>query len=147
MYFKKHIVLFLFGLLIAGVQLSAQQLAGITFIGNSLGVKTLTTYEVLEYYKARRNLWPSNKAVIACLPPSKTQEATDVCAKIYGKSVAEVQKFWLSEVFKGRSRSPYFALSDEDLLEYVSSTPGAIGAFINERNLAIPQELQLQIKP
>jgi hypothetical protein len=146
MYFKRNIALLMMGLL---MQISfvarAQSLSGITFIGNSLGVKSFSEQQVVEYFKAKKNLWPSNKAVIVCLPATQSAESAEICSKLYGKSVNEVQKFWLAEVFKGRSRSPYFGDADEDIIEYVKKNPGAIGAFINERALTIPPDLQLQI--
>jgi hypothetical protein len=122
-----------------------QNLSGITVIGNNTGLKSISEQTAIEYFKARNNLWPSNKAVIICLPSTQSAEAAEVCSKIYGKSATEVQKFWLAEVFKGRSRSPHFGESDEEIIDYVKRNPGAFAAFINERSLAIPPEIQLQI--
>jgi hypothetical protein len=48
-------------------------------------------------------------------------------------------------VFQGRSRSPQFVESDQDLIDYINQTPGAIGAFVNDKGLPIPAELVLQI--
>jgi hypothetical protein len=146
MSFRSNIILLIVGLLLQiGLSLRAQNLTGITVIGNNLGLKSMSEQQTIEYFKARNNLWPSNKPVLVCLPATQSTEAVEVCSKIYGKTVTEVQKFWLAEVFKGRSRSPHFAESDEEMIEFVKKNPGAIGAFINERGLAIPQELQLQI--
>jgi hypothetical protein len=142
---RSNIALFVVCLLLLSFGLRAQNLTGITIIGNNLGLKSMSEQQTIEYFKARNNLWPSNKPVLVCLPATQSAEAVEVCSKLYGKTVTEVQKFWLAEVFKGRSRSPHFAESDEEMIEFVKKNPGAIGAFINEKGLAIPQELQLQI--
>lgn len=136
-------------LLLAIISSSAmgQSLAGLTFIGNNLGTSSLKEQEVKDAFKAKNNFWPNGKALTVCLPETNSPDALDVSRKVYGKTVTEVQKFWLSQVFQGRSRSPMFFESDEEMIGYIAKTPGAIGAFINEKSLSIPKELSLQILP
>ena len=125
----------------------AQSLGGLTFIGNNLGTSSLKEQEVKDAFKAKNNFWPNGKTLTVCLPETNSSDAPDVSRKIYGKTVSEVQKFWLSQVFQGRSRSPVFFESDEEMIAYVTKTPGAIGAFVNEKGLTVPKELTLQILP
>jgi ABC-type phosphate transport system substrate-binding protein len=122
-----------------------QALSGLTIIANNIGTKSMKEQQVIDAFKAKNNLWSNGKAVAVCLPPTESSDASEISRKIYGKSVSEVQKFWLAIVFQGRSRSPHFAESDQDLIKYISQTPGAIGAFVNEKGLPIPAELSLQI--
>lgn len=145
---KNRISLFFFSMLfMAGLNLCGQRFAGIVVIGNNLGSINLSEQQVTEAFKAKNNFWPNGKALSVCLPETQSTDAYVVCSGIYGKSVAEVQKFWLSQVFQGRSRAPHFFDTDAEMIEFISKTPGAIGAFVNERNLSIPSELLLQINP
>jgi hypothetical protein len=125
----------------------AQSLSGLTFIGNNLGTSSLKEQEVKDAFKAKNNFWPNGKTLTVCLPETNSSDATEVSRKIYGKTVSEVQKFWLSQVFQGRSRSPMFFESDEDMIAFITKTPGAIGAFVNDKGLSVPKELTLQILP
>ncbi|MFN5620248.1 MAG: hypothetical protein ACK478_03005 [Flavobacteriales bacterium] len=134
-------------LLFIGREVDAQRLAGLTIIGNNLGSKSFSEQQVIDAFKAKNNFWSNGKALSVCLPETKTADATPVCSKVYGKTVAEVQKFWLSQVFQGRSRAPHFLETDQDMIDFVLKTPGAIGAFVNEKNIAVPAELTLQINP
>ena len=124
---------------------SGQRTAGITFIGKELGVVTLTEQEVIDVFKAKKSLWSNGKSVFICLPETKSSDASDVCSKIYGKTASEVQKFWLTQVFQGRSRAPHFFESDQSMIDFVAKNPGAIGVFINEEGLKVPAELLIQI--
>jgi len=125
----------------------AQSLGGLTFIGNNIGTSSLKEQEVKDAFKAKNNFWPNGKSLTVCLPETNSSDAADVSRKIYSKTVSEVQKFWLSQVFQGRSRSPMFFETDEEMIAYIAKTPGAIGAFVNEKGLSVPKELTLQILP
>ena len=125
----------------------AQSLGGLTFIGNNLGTSSLKEQEVKDAFKAKNNFWPNGKTLTVCLPETNSSDAGDVSRKVYGKTVSDVQKFWLSQVFQGRSRSPMFFETDEEMIAYIAKTPGAIGVFVNEKGLSIPKELTLQILP
>ncbi len=135
------------GLLLCGQELLSQRLAGLTIVGNNLGSKSFSEQQVIDAFKARNNFWSNGKALAVCLPETKSTDATVVCSKVYAKTVSEVQKFWLSQVFQGRSRAPHFFETDQDMIDFIQKTPGAIGAFVNEKNIAIPAELTLQINP
>jgi hypothetical protein len=146
--FNRYIVLFLFSVLsLNAALLFGQQLSGLTIIGNNIGAKSLSEQAVIEAFKAKNNFWSNGKALAVCLPETKTSDADPVCLKIYGKTVSEVQKFWLSQVFRGRSRAPHFFETDREMIVFNEKTPGAIGAFVNEKNIPVPTELMLQIKP
>ncbi len=135
------------GLLLCGQELLSQRLAGLTIVGNNLGSKSFSEQQVIDAFKARNNFWSNGKALVVCLPETKSTDASVVCSKVYAKTVSEVQKFWLSQVFQGRSRAPQFFETDQEMIEFIQKTPGAIGAFVNEKNIDVPSELTLQIKP
>lgn len=139
--------LLLIGLILLGQQLIAQRFAGVTIIGNDLGSKSFSEQQIVDAFKAKNNFWSNGKSLAVCLPETKTSDAPAVCSKIYGKTVSEVQKFWLSQVFQGRSRSPHFFETDQEMIDFIAKTPGAIGAFVNDKNIAVPTELTLQINP
>lgn len=143
---KKNISLLVVSLLSLSVALG-QRMNGITIIGNTLGSKTLSEQQVVDAFRAKNTFWPNGKTLLVCLPETQSADAVEVSKKIYGKTVSEVQKFWLSQVFQGRSRAPFFFESDQELINFVAKTPGAIGAFVNDKNAPVPNELMLLITP
>lgn len=139
--------LLLVALMLLAQELFSQRLSGLTVIGNNVGSKSFTEQQIIDAFKAKNNFWSNGKPLAVCLPETKTTDATPVCSKVYARTVSEVQKFWLSQVFQGRSRAPHFFETDQDMIDFVQKTPGAIGAFVNEKNISIPAELTLQINP
>jgi hypothetical protein len=48
-------------------------------------------------------------------------------SKLYDMSGNELKKYWLSLVFQGTTSAPEFFNSEENLVNYVKTTSGAIG--------------------
>jgi ABC-type phosphate transport system substrate-binding protein len=46
---------------------------------------------------------------------------------VHGKSVANIEEFWLQQVFAGKDEPPAQQKDDAAVIAYVGSTPGAIG--------------------
>lgn len=119
-------------LLLAGMlfnaDLSAQQAWGeLTVIGNKTGQTQLKTSEARNIFRAKTTTWPNKISVTIALPSPQAHTAEPVARLIYGTNPVSVQKFWLLQVFQGRSTPPSFFDTDQDLIQFVQKTPGAIG--------------------
>ena len=110
----------------------------VVYFGNDLGMTSMTNAKVQRVFTGKETLWKNGKTVVICLPGTKSAKAQEVYTKVYGKSVKEVQKFWLSLVFQGRAKSPVFFDSEQEMVDYVKRTPGAIGVFTADKKSLIP---------
>ncbi len=115
-----------------------------TFIGNETGFKTAKLKYVKEVFKGKYGLWNNKETVIIVIPSTKSSSAEGAAKYLYGTSVLGMQKYWLSLVFQGRANPPVFLNSDEDIIEYVSKNPGAIG-IVNASTKNIPPGLKISI--
>lgn len=145
--FRNMTLLFLMvlGATLTGNKLSAQS-SDLVFFGNEIGAAEMSYDRIVEYYKAKSAYWDNNKAVTICLPGTKSPDAEKICSLIYKKSVRDVQKFWLSIVFQGRAKSPMFFERDEEMIEYVKKTPGAIGVLLSTARNQIPNNLIIKVR-
>ena len=50
---------------------------------------------------------------------------------VYGKSVSQVKRYWLAQVFQGRATPPIYKDSNEEILKYVQKQPGAVGVLVS----------------
>lgn len=137
--------LMVLGATLTGNKLSAQS-SDLVFFGNEIGAAEMSYDRIVEYYKAKSAYWDNNKAVTICLPGTKSPDAEKICSLIYKKSVRDVQKFWLSIVFQGRAKSPMFFERDEEMIEYVKKTPGAIGVLLSTARNQIPNNLIIKVR-
>ena len=54
---------------------------------------------------------------------------------IHGKSVTSITSFWQRQVYSGRSAPPPELGSDQEVLEYLRQTPGAVGYISSETQI------------
>jgi hypothetical protein len=133
-------------ILCASLGMNSQQWNEIQFIGNQTGVSAFSPKEITDIFRAKYTFWKNNIPVTICLPQSQSPEANEIYGKLYEKSVNEVKKFWLSQVFQGRSRSPQFFNTQGEMIDYIAKTPGAIGAITSGTSLKIPENLKINIR-
>ena len=114
-------------------------------IGNEIGSREIKSAYLKEVYQAKYTFWPNKKSIQVALPGTQSQDAVFVYQTVYGKSIKEVQKFWLSIVFQGRSKSPSFFDSPKEMIDYVQRTPGAIGLLKSDDG--VPKNLLIKLIP
>lgn len=140
-----HIILFCFTLLagsVFAVPVSAQTIWGeLIIIGNKTGKSQLKAQEARNIFRAKTSTWPNKLSVAIALPSPQSTTAEPVARLVYGTKPAVVQKFWLSQVFQGRSNPPNFFDTDQELIQFLQKTPGAIGAVSS--TTAIPPNLTI----
>lgn len=110
----------------------------VVYFGNEVGMTSMTNAKIQRVFTGKETLWKNGKTVVICLPGTKSAKAQEVYTKVYNKSVKEVQKFWLSLVFQGRAKSPVFFDSEQEMVDFVKRTPGAIGVFTADKKSLIP---------
>jgi O-phosphoseryl-tRNA(Cys) synthetase len=142
--FKKVLIRFSFVIAwLAAVQCANGQ--SLVVIGNDIGMKEIKMNYLKEVYQAKYSFWPNKKSVQIALPGTQSEDAVYVYAQVYGKSVKEVQKFWLSIVFQGRAKSPNFFDTSKELIDYVQRTLGAIGLL--KSDAGVPKNLMIKLAP
>jgi ABC-type phosphate transport system substrate-binding protein len=105
---------------------AARDIALVSNKSNSLS--TITVADLVKICKAQTHHWPDGKPVTLILRDPSAPEMKMVIEKVFGMSGAEVSSLIVSSNH-GRANHPAFlvATSDEDLVNQVASTPGAIG--------------------
>jgi hypothetical protein len=115
------------------------------FLANVKGTEALTSKEVVQIFRNGRSLWPSGEKVIIVLPSNKSVFADQVAKNLYGGSVTAMQKFWLALVFQGRANPPVFLQTADEIFDYISKNPGAIGV-LPQGKADTPESLLLTIR-
>jgi ABC-type phosphate transport system substrate-binding protein len=135
--------LLLVGVFLTGsFSLRAQTAWGeLAIIGNKIGLTQLKAQEARNIFRANTTTWPNKITVTIALPSPKSSTSEPVARLIYGTRPSSVQKFWLSLVFQGRATPPNFFDTDQELIQFVQRTPGAIGVISSE--VAIPNSVLL----
>jgi hypothetical protein len=134
-------------LILFGFSNKMQSQSDLLFMGNDISMTEMSGSLMKDVFKARYSLWPNGKSITVCLPGSKSVHAEKVSQEIYGKSVKEVQKFWLSVVFQGKAKTPYFFDTEKEMSDFVAKTPGAIGVITKASGFSIPKNQIIKVNP
>ncbi len=105
----------------------AQQ-STLTAIGNVSGVPAeMKQSELKAVLMGETQRWKNGKRILIALMKTNTPLGKTTSSKVYDMSGDELNKYWLSLVFQGKSQAPVFFNSVSDLQNFVSQNPGAIG--------------------
>jgi len=130
-----------------GIMAPVKGQSELVFMGNDLSMTEMNTALMKDVFKARYALWPNGISITVCLPGSKSVHAEKVAQEIYGKSIQDVQKFWLSVVFQGKAKSPHFFDSEKEMSDFIAKTPGAIGVITKSSGFVAPKNQLVKINP
>jgi ABC-type phosphate transport system substrate-binding protein len=88
---------------------------------------SLSRQQIAAYFLKRRAAWPAgHKVEPVDLPPESTTRKA-FSNEVLGRSPSAISAYWIQEIFAGRSEPPPVKSTDQAVVLYVSSTPGAIG--------------------
>jgi ABC-type phosphate transport system substrate-binding protein len=111
----------------ASVSLAAAR--DLALISNKTNVfNGLTLADLVKVCKAQTNRWPDGKPITLVMRAPSTPEMKTFVEKVYAMPEVEINNLIVS-ANHGRANHPAIQVvaSDEELLERVASTPGAIG--------------------
>jgi hypothetical protein len=105
---------------------SARDLALVSNKANALS--NIPVADLVKVCKAQTNRWPDGKPVMFVMRSPSTPEMRLFVEKVYGLSDTDVKDL-VATANHGRSNHPAILVvdSDEDLVNRVASTPGAVG--------------------
>ena len=119
----KIVMVIIFFILICTVRASGQV---VVIANKSVPVNTLEKTDLLDFYTGDVRKWSDEQQVVVLDLKSKS-EVKEIFYKFIGKSSSRMKSVWLKKMLLGEGDPPVSMNSEEDLLNKVASTPGAIG--------------------
>ena len=120
-------ILSLVALVALGSPAAAQQGAYAVIVNEAIGVTTLSAEEVSKIFFKKTHRWTNGLDVVPVDLPESAPAREAFSAAVHGKSVGAVRAYWQQQIFSGRAVPPAEKSSDEQVVAFVRSTPGAIG--------------------
>jgi len=126
MWWKRIALLVATGLAAAAV--FAAESAGFKVVVN--GASTMTEIDVgnlSRIYLKETASWPDGSEAVPVDMAPDTGLRKKFSKAVHGRKVAAIKSYWQRQIFSGKGVPPMEFSSEEDLLFFVSETPGAIG--------------------
>lgn len=118
----------LLGLLVFGFMIpDPVDMNGLIVIVNPDSPDQVSQAEFMKIIRGQQQRWKDGKTVHIALMKTKNPTGQKTAEEIYGMSGDELNKYWLSLVFAGQALAPEFYNTEQELIDYVANTPGAIG--------------------
>ena len=122
---QRFLRVFIFVLLGASLA-AARDLAVVSNKANTVG--TITVADLVKVCKAQTSRWPDGKPVTFVMRSPSAPEMKVVLDKLYGMSQSELSSLIVTSNHAHTNHPAILvATSDEDLVNKVASTPGAVG--------------------
>jgi len=102
----------------------------VVIVNASVPPASFSVKELLDVYTLNKTHWEDGSRVtVFDLKRGKTKEAF---YEYIGMSEDDLQRIWLRKQFTGKARPPHSLSDENELVERVGRTPGAIG-YVSER--------------
>ena len=103
-----------------------QQQAFMVIAHSTLDESSLPKEGLSDYFLKKKTKWPDGSEIHPVdLNIRDVREAFS--KEVHKRSFSAIKKYWQRQIFTGRGTPPLEKASVADVLDYVSSTPGAIG--------------------
>ncbi len=99
----------------------------VVVMGSTSGIDSLTREEVINIFLGRFRQLPNGQAALPVDQPSDPALLADFYQRLVNKKPAEIRAYWSRLVFSGKTAPPRQAKSQQDMLQWLSSNPGAVG--------------------
>jgi len=120
--FKKEILI---SVLLCCVTTATAQVAVVAH--KDVPVESISKDQLLDFYIGDIQAWPSSELEIIVCDLREKGDVKDGFYDYLGKSSSRMRSIWLKRKLAGEGNPPLFFPSEEELLEHITNTPGAIG--------------------
>ncbi|CAK0747885.1 conserved hypothetical protein [Gammaproteobacteria bacterium] len=122
---NRYIPLLLSFLLLVYSMVNASEVVVIIHPGS--GIDKLNREDVINIFLGRFRQLPSGISAQPIDLPADQPEKANFYHLLVNKELSDINSYWARLQFSGRIVPPRQARSTEDLLNFISSTPGAVG--------------------
>lgn len=124
----RHILLLAVALLLgAGLGSTGEAAEKVAIVVNeSVPLDTLEVVELQRIYLSKRTRWPDDTRIVAAMLREGPVHRTFV-EDVLDRSLSKFATYWKQIVFTGQGVPPKSFETEEEILDFVSRTPGAIG--------------------
>ena len=108
---------------------------GITVITNASGDRSeLQLTELRAIFTMKKRLWSDGQPVQVYVLTPEQDSHREFCKQVLGVFPRQLQSIWHRLVYSGTGEAPIELNSEQEMLEVISSTKGAIGYIQQEQD-------------
>ena len=111
---------------------AAQSTATVVIVNDKVTSPALTVKDLMDIYTLNKSHWDDGTRIaVFDLKNGRTKESF---LAYVGMTENDLKRIWLRKQFTGKARPPRAVASEDEVVDLVGRTPGAIG-YVSERSL------------
>ena len=111
---------------------AAQSTATVVIVNDQVTSPALTVKDLMDIYTLNKSHWDDGTRIaVFDLKNGRTKESF---LAYVGMTENDLKRIWLRKQFTGKARPPRAVASEDEVVDLVGRTPGAIG-YVSERSL------------
>lgn len=99
-------------------------------------ISTLTKSELSEYLLKRKVTWPDGTPVVPVDQTDASAARQAILRDCFERSATAIRNYWNQQIFSGRAIPPVEKGSDQQVIAFILTSPGAIGYVSESANVA-----------
>lgn len=99
---------------------------GFMLIGNNTGLVSMTEDEAMAAIQGKKSVWANGKPILVVLPNTRNSGSAVISRRFFSTNPQGMHRYWLSQVFQGRTNAPVFLENWDDIVSKVREVDGAI---------------------
>lgn len=121
--------------------------ADVVVVANSRsGIDKLSRDEVINIFLGRFRQLPSGLSALPIDLPATQAERATFYRLLVNKELADINAYWARLVFSGRTTPPRQAKSADEVIDFVGTTPGAVG-YLDRSKVDARVKVVLELSP
>ncbi len=108
---------------------------GVDLVANrSIDFETISKSTLRSIFSMRMTQWPDGTPIRVFVMGDKTSQHTDFTKHILGVFPHQLRRAWDRQIYSGMGQAPIKVETEQEMLEQIATTPGAIG-YLSEENI------------
>ena len=125
-------IAFLFVLLLSS---AAHAAAFKVIVNGSVRSESLPKKVVSDLFLKKAQKWPNGAPAVPVDQVESSASRDPFSRSVHGKPAAAIKSYWTQQIFAGREVPPVEKKTDDEVVAFVKSTPGAIGYVSDSANV------------
>ena len=121
------VALVILGFLMVAEEARTQQASFQVVANPSLEMSTIGKKDLARIFLKQKKAWPNGAAAVPVDQKLSAAVRTEFSTAILRKGAKAVESYWNGQVFAGKASPPQTMGSDVEVLNFVRTTPGAVG--------------------
>ena len=112
-------------------------------VNKSNGITSISKSDLSDLFMKKDTKFSNGNRAVPVDQKGNSDVRNSFSTGVHDKSIAAIKSYWQQSVFQGKATPPVEKSSDQEVIAYVASNPGAIGYVSSSTNTSSVKEVDV----